>query len=395
MSLRTATRVAWSLWLIDVVVVGALLTRDGSIDGGTVGGVVFILAFSTTGALVASRIPSNLVGWLLCLAAFAFVVGGICETITGYARSEGADGVLSTGAAWVSTFVWMLGVGPAATFVLLLFPDGRLPSRRWRPVAWLAGVALAAVVVASALEPGPIEGTTVSNPLGIAQWAGALAALETAGLALLLVCILASCLSPIARYRGAGAQQRQQLKWLAWALPVVLAWLATSIWIESWLTGDVAADVANLLSSVGLTIIPAAIAVAILRHRLYDIDLVIKRTLVYGALTATLLVTYLAMVLLLQLGLSPVTSQSDLAVAASTLGVAALFRPLRGRIQRVVDQRFFRSRYDAARTLETFAGRLRDELDVEALKADLRTAVSDAMAPAHVTLWLRSVRSVR
>ena len=390
MSRRSAGRVAWSLWLLDVAVVIALVPRaGGSGTGGTVGGAVFILAFATTGALVASRIPANPVGWLLCLSALAFALGGISVTISEYAARQGAEGVAVTGAAWLGTFVWMLGVGPAATFVLLLFPDGRLPSPRWRPVSWLAGAALGAITIAIALRPGPIEDTRVSNPIGVSSWAGPLAVLEAAGLGLLLVCILASCASLITRYRGAGVQQRQQLKWLALSLPVVLGWIGASIWIESRLTGDAAADVANLLSSIGLTIVPVAIAVAILRHRLYDIDLVIKRTLVYSALTAALLATYLAMVLLLQLGLSPVTSQSDLAVAASTLAVAALFRPLRARIQHVVDRRFFRSRYDAARTLETFTGRLRDELDVESLGADLRAAVTDAMAPSHVTLWLR------
>ena len=392
MSRRSARSVAWTLWGLDVVVVAALfLWGGGSGDESAVGGAVFILAFATTGALVASRQPGNPVGWLLSLAALAFAVGGVSVGISERAMHEGTEGLVVTGAAWVGTFVWMLGVGPAATFVLLLFPDGDLPSRRWRPVAWLSGVSLTAVTVAVAFAPGPITDTTVSNPFGLPAWSGALSALETAGLALLAVCILASCASLVARYRGAGATQRQQLKWLAWSLPAVLAWLGASIVVESTMIGDAGADVANLLAAIGLTIVPVAIAVAILRHWLYDIDLVIKRTLVYGALTAALAGVYLGSVLLLQLALRPVTSQSDLAVAASTLAVAALFRPLRTRIQRDVDRRFFRRRYDAARMLETFSARLRDELDVDSLGADLRSAVSDAMAPVHVTLWLRSV----
>ena len=213
--------------------------------------------------------------------------------------------------------------------------------------------------------------------------------METAGLALLFFCILASCASLVSRYRQAELQQRQQLKWLAWSLPVVLAWLGSSIWVESRLTGDTAADVANTLSSVGLTIVPVTIAVAILRHRLYDIDVVINRTLVYGTLSATLLAVYLGSVLMLQLVLSPLTDRSDLAVAASTLAVAALVRPARRRIQGAVDRRFFRRRYDAARTLESFGGRLRQEVDLESVCADLRDVVRDTVQPAHVSLWLR------
>jgi len=283
----------------------------------------------------------------------------------------------------------MLGVGPAATFVLLLFPDGRLPSRRWRPVVWLSGAALTATVVGLALTPGQIEDTAVTNPLGVAPGTAAMEALASAGLALLFVSVLASCASLVVRYRAAAPEQRQQLKWIAWSIPLVLLWLGASIWLESTTSGEAWVDVANALTAIGLTIVPVAIAVAILRHRLYDIDLVIKRTLVYGALSGALLMIYLAMVLLLQLALAPVTSESDLAVAASTLAVAALFRPLRSRIQSVVDRRFFRHRYDAARTLETFAAHLREEIDVDALGTDLRIAVRDAMQPAFISLWLR------
>jgi len=396
MSRRFAAAVAWGMWLLDVVVVVAVIVValsfrvDGSGDGGLVGGVLFILGFATTGALVASRIPANAVGWLLCLAALAFAVGGVSEGVSEYASRDVWNGPVVTGAAWLGTFVWMLGVGPAATFVLLLFPDGRLPSRGWRPVGWLSGAALTAITVGIALRPGTIEDTNVSNPVGIAAWESALETLVSAGLLLLFVCILASCASLVVRYRAAGTRQRQQLKWIAWSLPVVLAWLGASIWVESLPTGETGVDLANAMAAVGLTIVPVTIAVAILRHRLYDIDVVINRTLVYGALTATLGLVYLSSVLLLQLVLSPLTDQSDLAVAAATLGVAALFRPARARIQGVVDRRFFRRRYDAARTLASFTGRLRQEVDLESVSGDLRSVVRDTVQPTHVSLWLRS-----
>ncbi len=390
MSRRTSGRIAWGLWAVDLAVIITLLPLDtGADNGGAVSGALFILVFGTTGALVAARIPDNPIGWLLCSGALAFAIGGVCVTISEQAVSDGWHGPAVTAAAWVGTFVWMLGVSPVATFVLLLFPDGRLPSRRWRPIAWLSGTSMAVTTVAIALGPGPIEDSMVSNPVGITGWKDALEALEAAGLALLFCCILASCVSLVSRYRKAKLQERQQLKWLAWSLPVVLGWLAASIWVESRLTGDKAADVANTLSSVGLTIVPVTIAIAILRYRLYDVDVVINRTLVYGTLSATLLAVYLGSVLLLQLVLRPLTDRSDLAVAASTLAVAALFRPVRGRIQSAVDRRFYRRRYDAARTVESFTGRLRQELDLDSVGADLRGVVRDTVQPIHVSLWLR------
>ena len=391
MSRRAATLLAWGLWTVDIAVIAALvpLSSAGAGVWGHIGGTVFITVFASTGALVASRHPANPIGWLLCLAAFAFTVGGVCVWVSEYAARENIDGPAVTAAAWIGTFVWMLGIGPAATFLLLLFPDGRLPSHRWRAIAWLAGASLAATLVALALAPGPIEDTRVINPVGATPWAPGLRTLENAGLTLLFASILASCASLVVRYRTAGLEQRQQLKWLAWSLPMVLLWLGASIWVESTQQGETAADIGNALASIGLTVVPVAITVAMLRHRLYDIDVVINRTLVYGSLTATLAAVYLGSVLLLQLLLNPLRTESDLAVAVSTLAVAALFGPARARIQAGVDRRFYRSRYDATRTLEAFAGRLRHEVDLDAVGADLRAAASDTVQPAHLSLWLR------
>ena len=214
-------------------------------------------------------------------------------------------------------------------------------------------------------------------------------ALEGAGLVVLLVCILLSCASLVARYRSVGLEQRQQLKWLAWSVPVVLTWLLASVVVGFAFEGDTAVDVANALSSIGLTIVPIAITIAVLRHRLYDIDLVVKRTLVYTALTIVLLATYVVLVLVLQVVLSPLAGDSDLAVAASTLVVAALFRPLRSAIQAGVDRRFFRSRYDATRTVGEFSDRLRHQIDLDSLGTDLLDVVRTTVQPAHASLWLR------
>jgi hypothetical protein len=230
----------------------------------------------------------------------------------------------------------------------------------------------------------------VHNPFGLSPALTDLAhAIEGTGLVLFLACILLSCASLVARYRAAGHEQRQQLKWLAWSLPVVLAWLLASVVVGAAFEGDAAVDVANALSSVGLVVVPIAICIAILRHRLYDIDLVIRRTIVYGTLSAALAAVYLASVLALRLVLAPVTGDSDLAVAASTLAVAALFGPLRTRIQASVDRRFYRRRYDAALTLGAFTGRLRQEVDLGRTASDLRDVVRVTMQPEHVSLWLR------
>ena len=387
-----AARLAWGMWAGGLVAIGAFLLLDGDGAGGasSVAGAVFILAFSTTGGLVVTRHPRNPVGWLLCLTALAFTVGGLAVAVSDHAvRTRQVDGPVVAAAAWTGSWVWMAGIGPAATFLLLLFPDGRLPSPRWRPVAWLAGAAVGSAVVGVALAPGPIDDTPVVNPLGLPGAGGVLDAAAATGLVLLLVSILLSCASLAARYRAAPAEQRQQLKWVAYALPLVLLWLAASVVLESTHSGDAAVDLANTLVSVGLTVVPVTIGVAMLRYRLYDIDVVINRTLVYGSLTAALASVYLVSVLVLQLVLSPLTDRSDLAVAASTLAVAALFRPVRAHVQAVVDRRFFRRRYDAVRTLEGFASRLRQEVDLEAVSQDLTTAVRDTVAPAHVSVWLR------
>ncbi|MGH3367053.1 MAG: hypothetical protein ACRDOY_07610 [Nocardioidaceae bacterium] len=396
MSTRVAFRLAWSLWTLNVAVVAALALssygpteRPGELAS-TVAGSLFVLVFATTGAVVASRLPGNPIGWLMCATALSFLLGGVSSELSEHA-SPLLGLPLETLGAWVSSFVWTIGVGLAATFLLLLFPDGGLPSRRWRPVAWLSGAGLVLVVLGIALAPGRIQDSDVVNPIGIPGASGLLDAVADLGLGLALLGVLASCASLVARYRSSGTEQRQQLKWIAYSVPLVVLWIVAMILLETVVTGGLAVDIANTMTSVALMVLPVAIGIAILRHRLYDIDVVINKTLVYGALTATLGAAYLGSVLLLQLVLSPLTRDSGLAVAGSTLAVAALFRPARARIQAVVDRRFFRRRYDAARTLEAFGMRLRDELDLEALGDDLRGVVSQTMQPAHVSVWLREV----
>jgi hypothetical protein len=286
--------------------------------------------------------------------------------------------------AWIGEWIWLLGIGPVATFGLLLFPTGRLPSPRWRPVARLAAASLAFAVVALACQPGRLEGTDIENPFGIPglpHWLG------TAAWVSLLASAAASMASLRARYRAGDALERRQLKWLLYAAALVAAGVLVTAPFEA-LFGAAGVDAQNATITLTLATVPVAMGIAILRHGLYDIDLVIRRTLVYAVLTATLGATYLTSVLLIGLAVG----HSGFAVAVSTLAVAALFRPALARIQAVVDRRFYRRRYDAARTLEAFGGRLREELDLEALAADLRHVVEDTVQPAHVSLWLRSGR---
>jgi hypothetical protein len=373
--------VAWTLWLVTVAV--ALSLISGFDDGLAVfvAYTVFVLAFATVGALIASRRPRNPLGWILLAAGLSYVLGGTSEQ----AVRDGGDGGWETLLAWIGTWIWVAGIAPVATLGLLLFPDGRLPSPRWRPVAWLAGGGVAAVVVGLALTPGRFADTAIENPVGLdaAPWLPR--GLGTAGAVALIAALAGSIASLRARYQAAGADERMQLKWLLYAATLVGAGVAVSLPVEI-LVGDSVANVTNTITTMTMAAVPVAMGIAILRHRLYDVDVVINRTLVYGGLTATLAAGYLGGVLLAQLVIG---AESGLAVAISTLAVAAVFRPARARIQEAVDRRFYRRRYDAAHTLEAFGARLRDEVELDLVAADLRAVARDTVQPSHVSLWLR------
>jgi hypothetical protein len=363
----------------------ALSLATAGLATSSVPATAIVAAFGVLGVLITSRQPRNAIGWLFCGVA---VTGSLMSLARGLAElwldGNGVPDRVGETAAWYGDISWILVILPAATFLLLLFPDGRLPSPRWRPVAWCAGVGIALLFVGDGFGAGRLaDYPELENPYGVDS--SALDAVMAFAALALAVAIVGSPLSVVLRFRRAGRVERQQIKWLALAGAVaavtfVIALAGYDLW-----TSEVA-DGAIMLS---VLMIPVAAGVAILRHRLYDIDVVINRTLVYGALTATLAGAYLGSVLLLQLALSPLTEDSGLAIAGSTLAVAALFRPARARIQEAVDRRFYRRRYDAARTLEGFGLRLRDEVDLETLGGELRAVVADTMQPAHVSLWLR------
>jgi hypothetical protein len=357
----------------------------GTADSGEIFIWTIALVFSGVGALIATRQPGNAIGWIFLSVG---VSAGLASISSGYADywvgGDGGSKALGEAAATYGSTAWVPFIVVPVTFLLLLFPDGHLLSRRWRPIARLAGLAIASLLLAGILTPGPLEDyPQISSPYAIdSPLIDPLAGLAFLAL---LVAVVGSGASLVVRFRRATGEQRQQMKWLALAgasaavaFPLIL--------VSSDFLGDGLSNAAFMLC---VLTIPAAAAVAILRYRLYDIDVVINRTLVYGALTATLAVVYLGSVLLLQLALGGITSDSNLAIAASTLAVAALFRPVRSRIQATVDRRFFRRRYDAARTLESFSARLRDQVDLIALEAELRGVVAETMQPAHVSLWVR------
>jgi len=379
-----ASRLPWVLALA----APTLLMSSWAFAGFDIDRSVFIsaltLVFSGVGALIASRQPGNAMGWIfLAVGASAGLAGLSGSYADRWVTGAGGSRALGETAAWYGNLSWIPFILIPCTFVPLLFPDGRLLSARWRWVAWCAGTGIAGSFMVGAVTPGPFDDyPQLENPYGIES--PLVDPLTGIALLVLLIGILGSCASLVLRFRRAQGERRQQIKWLALAAAVAgvtipVAFIGSGLW---GLWGETATNVASMLAVLSL---PLAAGIAILRHRLYDIDVVINRALVYGALTATLGGAYLALVLLIGLAVG----QSDLAVATSTLAVAALFRPARARIQALVDRRFYRHRYDAARTLDGFVARLRDEVALDAISADLRAVVVETVQPAHVSLWLR------
>ena len=388
---------AWGLFgLFVLLILGSLWLAFAGNGQGEEGLALLCLGFAVVGAMVASHEPANSVGWLMLAIALSFVTA-ISGTV--YASTPDLPGNVAAG--WVSSWVWNVWLFLASAILPLVFPDGRLLSRRWRIVVALAVLGMLLSILSVVIGPKPLEldsGVTIDNPTGVAGAASIASTMSLLGNALGGVCFVLAGASLVLRLRRSHGRAKQQVKWFVYVGAVVVGGLAFALLdlvVEArpgpepaWavLMGNVGWLTALLAIVIGF---PVAIGIAILRHRLYDIDVVINRTLVYGSLTLLLGATYLALVLGLRVVLTPVTGKSDLAVAASTLAVAGLFRPARTRIQHVVDRRFFRSRYDAERTLEGFSAQLRSEIDLESLGIDLREVVSDTMHPEHVSLWLR------
>jgi hypothetical protein len=394
MSGRVAKWLAWSLFGCFVVLAVATPVLVAVRGGRASDALVAVgIGFALVGALIASRQPANAVGWLLLVAAVAL---GMDTFTSAYLTRVSLPGTAL--AAWLNSWLLFIWLYLPALFLTLVFPTGRLLSRRWRVVVWLGVSAVAADIVGTAFAPGVLDigaERPIRNPLGIGGPVGdAMPWLFGAGDVLAAGTVVLGGLSLVLRLRRSRGRERQQVKWFAYVGILALVPFSILVLVSLVAGGDSPpwkVIVIGWWLLVGLVLagLPLAIGIAILRHQLYDIDIVINRTLVYGALTLTLGASYLGSVLLLQLLLNPLTQGSDLAVAMSTLAVAALFRPARRRIQLLVDRRFFRRRYDAARTLQAFGSRLRDQLDIDALGNDLQAVVGDTMQPDHVSLWLR------
>jgi len=406
------TRAAWLAWSLAALSVamflaGAALTvsslyagpaTQAPSDWGTGGPVselvIFLpfLAFPLVGALIASRRPENPIGWI-CLAAGLFWMYIVLE---GSILSSHPYPVIIDA---LTQWTWVPPVGLLGIYLILLFPDGRLPSRRWRPLAWLSGAVMVLASVSVTTTPGPLPShPEVSNPLGLEGHSMAAQALLGATV-LLPVCILASAFSLVWRYRHSGGEVRLQIKWVAFAASLVGITYAVTLVSGRFLTSEAPGaeqgaplwlallQNAVLMSYAG---VPIAVGFAVLRYRLYDIDVLINRTLVYGSLTVLLASAYVGGVVGLQAVLRGLSGQeSTLAIVASTLAIAALFNPLRRWVQAFVDRRFYRKKYDARKTLEAFSSRLRDETDLHTLSSDLVGVVRETMQPAHVSLWVR------
>ena len=381
---------AWVLWAATAsLVVGALflgLTNRPEIPLYDVPFHVISLTFATLGALISSRRPGNVMGWIF-LATGA--LSGVQAFFGQYAKvALASDGPALPGgpfAAWLAMLA-QNSFPISIIFLVLLFPDGRLPSRRWRPLAWAMGIFLAVTLIVGAVSPGPFpEFPSASNLFGIegAQPSGVvLLAGELGGLA----CVVVTLLSLIVRFYFSRGEKRLQLKWFTYAAVVGLS---TPLLLSS-LAPALFQVLGQLTWTLGFLSLPLSAGVAILKYRLYDIDRIINRTLVYGPLTLMLVAVYVGGVLVLEYAFRTLTgSGSQLSIVASTLLIAALFNPMRRRVQTFIDHLFYRRKYDAARTLETFSARLRHETDMDALSSELLSVVQDTMQPEHVSLWLR------
>jgi hypothetical protein len=378
-----------ALLLVGLTVLALLGPGDPNFQRDPAGFIAFICAFGAfglVGALIIWQRPGNVLGWILAAIGLLAAWGASADRYVDLAQDANRSmDLLYLVAVWTSLWYWFPLIVLALVFTPLLFPDGQPPSPRWRPVVWAAGSVLLLVVFLAAFrERIELPGYSIDNPVGIPGIEDpGKSRLGSVLLGLYIVFLVLAPASVVVRYLRLGGVQRQQIKWLM--LATLLA--ALMFFFEEITRIKVETEVPFATS---LALFPVAIAVAIFRYRLYDIDIIINRTLVYGSLTVTLVLVYFGSVVGLQYILRALTGQeSQLAVVASTLAIAALFNPLRRRVQEVVDRLFYRRKYDAAKTLEEFSAKLRDETDIDTLNSELLLTVRDTMQPEHISLWLR------
>jgi hypothetical protein len=383
MSTRAASLLAWSLCALSLALTALsflLIALNLSLNTPAYFFwpelTVISVGYSVIGAIIASRLPNHPIGWICCAIGFIAAVDHFSGEYAVYALLAQPE-ALAGGKAmlWLQGWFWMLFIG-LIVFLLLLFPTGRLPSSRWRPFAWLSVAIISVGVIWSSVISPDVRFDAPPSPIQL----------------LVLLLGLVAAASVVVGRRGARGVERQQIKWLLYAAPIWFAGsaLKIAVFFFTLIEGPWGLWVGYLLVAVGGLGGPIAIGIAILRYRLYEIDTLINRTLVYALLTATLVLLYFGGIVVLQRLFVVLTGEkSTLAVVASTLVIAALFNPLRRRIQAFIDRRFYRRKYDAAKTLAAFSSKLRDETDLEALNDDLVGVVAKTMQPAHVSLWLR------
>ncbi len=398
MSPRAAAWLAWSLCAFSLALTALslfLLALNFSHPDAHVyefwdGDTLVALSFSIIGAIIASRLPANPLGWLFCAAACGAAVDHFSAEYAIYALVAQPDSLpAGEGLAWLASWAWIPYVGCIA-LSLLLFPTGRLPSSRWRWLAWLTVLLTIAGALWVALSPGVIGNLgSIRNPLGIEGLPDGYKPVQTIILALLFVAAVSTLVLRLRRARGI---ERQQIKWPAFTAVVAAGGTVLEVSISETIGSQLLEWAGFVISSVAIVGFPISIGIAIVRYRLYEIDTLINRTLVYGALTVMLGLVYFGVVTATQAIFRALTGQQEqpqLAIVISTLVIAALFNPLRRRIQRFIDRRFYRSNYDARKTLEAFSAKLRDETDLDALSDDLVGVVKETMQPSRVSLWQR------
>jgi len=394
-----AVRIAWSLWAATLALVagshvlGLANRPEAPLYEYWIESTLIGPTFATLGALIVSRRPGNIIGWLFLVPSVGAGIqffSGQYATVALQVPSRLPAGAY---AAWLSTVMQTSSLF-AALFLLMLFPTGRLTSRRWRPVAWAAGLAIALSVGSLALAPGPIQDfAPVQNPFGVE--AAALDLPRVVGGLMAVACFIAAIVSLILRFHGSRGEERLQLKWFVYAATLGVTAILSGTFFDLPAVGKQADAVfETLVWTLGPLSLPVSAGVAILKYRLYDIDLIIRKTAIYGALTLSLALVYFGGVAGSQRLLSPLLGEGNqLAIVASTLAIAALFVPLRRRIQATIDRRFYRQRYDAVKTLEGFGDRLRNRTNLDALEADLLSVVHETVRPSYASLWLREPKS--
>ncbi len=398
MSSRASARLAWALCGLAIALhlagagfviagIGISTPGDADITVGAIGFLIAFYAFPLVGALIASRRPDNAIGWLFLALGLVFGATNIASSYADHALFA-RPGTLPGGAwaAWAVSWLDPLFFA-GVILLLLLFPTGQLASPRWRIAAWMLWLGATTSLLVTAVRPGVIFEDTlpVENPAAVHGIGGLLGALDAVATVLFVGSAVLAVVGVVRRFRASRGPERLQFRWFAAAASLLLISFLTLLFVSLGLP----TAVAEALIGLAIAGIAVSVGVAVLRYRLYEIDRIISRTLVYATVTVVLGGAYVGLVLVGQALFSSLAGGSNLAIAASTLVVATLFLPVRSRVQRFVDRRFYRRRYDAQRTMQSFGTRLREHVDLETLGVELHDTIDETMQPAHVSLWLR------